>query len=388
MKKRRPPPGAIRQLLLGKHDGRCAACGITDSTVRLEVAHIVPLHAGGESSLENLTLLCPNCHRSLHWQPREFDFVVFLAEMLEKDARFSDIRQEVVLGGEQRFRADIVATRKKGRVEHTIIVECMTPVLVGSRPIGDAIQQVKSYAELLPGSRSVIAIPATIRDSDKAALEAADVELWDLPTLAAMFARQLSSARSGHYSRLLADFLARPDTGREELLAAQLAECTPGRTDALVYQSLIGDILELLFHPPLGKPIPQRGDESRANIRDYIMPNYAEKGFWAFLRERYQADYIVFDAKNHSKKLAKADVLQIANYLKPHGAGMFGVIVSRAGGDAAGCEHARREQWVLHRKLVIVLDDEDVRAMLKAKSEGRGPEEVIAQKIESFRLSM
>jgi HNH endonuclease len=43
--------------------GQCAICGKPASEVVLEVAHIVPLHSGGTTSPENLTSLCPNCHR-------------------------------------------------------------------------------------------------------------------------------------------------------------------------------------------------------------------------------------------------------------------------------------------------------------------------------------
>jgi hypothetical protein len=43
--------------------GQCAICGKPASEIPLEVAHIVPLHSGGTTSPENLTCLCPNCHR-------------------------------------------------------------------------------------------------------------------------------------------------------------------------------------------------------------------------------------------------------------------------------------------------------------------------------------
>lgn len=81
-------------------------------------------------------------------------------------------------------------------------------------------------------------------------------------------------------------------------------------------------------------------------------------------------------------------VFQIANYLKSHGAGLFGLIVSRKRGDTAGCEVTLREHWLVHRKLIVVLDDADIEAMLVAKSDGRPPEELIGSKIEQFRLSM
>ena len=59
-----------------------------------------------------------------------------------------------------------------------------------------------------------------------------------------------------------------------------------------------------------------------ANRRDFIFPNYCDTGFWAFLRSRYGADYIVADAKNYSQNVSRKDILQMSNYLKAHGAGL------------------------------------------------------------------
>lgn len=146
--------------------------------------------------------------------------------------------------------------------------------------------------------------------------------------------------------------------------------------------------LNTYFSPPLNKPLPELSDKVKANRRDFIMPNYAAEGFWHYIRDKYSADYIVVDAKNYSRKVKKNDVLQIANYLKPHGVGKFALIFSRNGGDSAGCEHTLREQWMVHEKMIIVLDDNDVEAMLTIVSGGGSADEVISRKIEEFRLSM
>lgn len=50
-------------------DGRkCTHCGSTDA---LEVHHIVPVHAGGTNTKENLTTLCHGCHVKIHAEERE-----------------------------------------------------------------------------------------------------------------------------------------------------------------------------------------------------------------------------------------------------------------------------------------------------------------------------
>jgi hypothetical protein len=42
----------------------------------------------------------------------------------------------------------------------------------------------------------------------------------------------------------------------------------------------------------------------------------------------------------------------------------------------------------MDKKMVIVLDDNDVIKMIMAMASGNNPEEIIRQKIEQFRLSM
>jgi len=235
----------------------------------------------------------------------------------------------------------------------------------------------------------VLAIPATLRERDLSMLNGANIEVWDIRYIAEHFSKQIKDANLSYYKALLLAQLTRPSKiTREQELLDFLSACNPGKIDCYVYQKLVGEILEYLFTPPLGKPIPELSDKAQANRRDFIMPNYTYKGFWAFMREKYEADYVVIDAKNYTRKVKKSEILQIANYLKPHGAGLFGLIISRKGGDATGCEHTLREQWLVHRKLILVLDDEDIKAMLMAKSDGRPPEEILGQKIEHFRLSM
>jgi hypothetical protein len=380
---------SLRQKLLEKYSYACAACGVNNEKVPLELAHLIPLSQGGVTSEENLTLLCPNCHRSFDRQPMEIEFVNFLFDILARHPSYSNVMQGVLLGRETRYRADIIVQRRSRGKNEPLLIECKTASIVTSTRIHNVIAQLKAYRNVSGNNQVVLAIPATLRDNDLSALHNENIEVWDLRYLGEHFSEEIHDAPFSYYKVLLLAQLNRPaKPSIEQKLLENLAACQPGKADWYVYQSLIGDILECLFTPPLGKPIPELSDKAKANRRDYIMPNYTDKGFWAFMREKYQADYVVVDAKNYTRKVKKSEVLQIANYLKPHGAGLFGIIISRKGGDESGCEHTLREQWMVHRKLILVLDDDDIKEMLIAKSDGRIPEEIVGQKIEHFRLSM
>lgn len=379
----------LRRRLLEKYNYACAACGERNEDVRLELAHLVAFSSGGDTTEDNLIILCPNCHQTFDRQPLEIEFVSFLTELLKHHQDYGEVNQDIVLGKETRFRGDILAKRRLTNGSETLLIECKTSRVLSSVRIQGVVEQLKTYGKICGDCRLVFAIPATLRERDLSMFRDANIEVWDLPTLANKFTEQIHKVTSIYYKALFLSRLARPlELSPQQKLLDAFLLCRPGKADWQVYQSLVGDTLECLFTPPLSKPIPELSDKALANRRDFIMPNYAEKGFWAFLREKYQADYIVIDAKNHARKIKKSEVLQLANYLKPHGAGLFGLIISREGGDASGCEHTLREQWMVHRKLIIVLNDDDIQAMLIAKSEGREPEEILGQKIEQFRLSM
>ena len=91
------------------------------------------------------------------------------------------------------------------------------------------------------------------------------------------------------------------------------------------------------------------------------------------------------DAKNYTGNVKKKEILQIANYLSLHGAGQFGIVISRTGGDKSA-ELTRREQWIIHRKMIVLLNDDDMRQMISLRAANVDPAELIRQKIEDFRL--
>ena len=59
----------IRMLeALGVDTSTCSSCGFYSSPEQsiLEVHHIIPLSEGGSQDMDNIVLLCPNCHRQNH----------------------------------------------------------------------------------------------------------------------------------------------------------------------------------------------------------------------------------------------------------------------------------------------------------------------------------
>lgn len=365
------------------------SCGIRNEEVPLELAHVIPLAHGGDNSKDNYILLCPNCHRAYDREPPEYEFVSFLAELLKHHPDYSDILPETLLGDKTRYRVDLITQRHNDNNIEKLLIECKTYRTLTAGNILSVVNQLKNYRDAIDHAKLILAVPATLKEKDYSTLSSSNIEIWDLNYIKKHFSNQIEKSKPSYYRTILLAQLSRSSkpTKEQEFINA-LSSCNPGRNDWHVYQSLVGDILEHLFSPQLSKPIPEASDKTRTNRRDFILPNYSETGFWSFMRDKYKADYVVVDSKNYTRKIKKSDVLQIANYLKVHGAGLFALILSRIGGDSAGCEHTLREQWLIHEKLILVLDDSDVIEMLTAKSDGRKPEDILSRKIEQFRLSM
>jgi hypothetical protein len=176
-------------------------------------------------------------------------------------------------------------------------------------------------------------------------------------------------------------------TSVPEFLLRNLAEIAPGKANWSAFQAICGDIFSFLFCPPLAQPIVESSNLTGVNRRDLVFPNYATSGPWDYMRSVYQAQFVVVDAKNYVDNIEKKEVLQLANYLSEHGTGLFGIIISRNGA-AKSAEVTLREQWVAYQKLLLILNDDDMRHMISMRADGTDPADLIRQKIEHFRLSI
>ena len=283
-------------------------------------------------------------------------------------------------------RPDVIAIFPDG-LQAIIDAKVVTPNT--QQRIDDAIRQLKGYADkfrqLHPNSGEpelILAVPTVFsprhvdylnhfgidRVIDGPALRAAGADPGPVLTLAEPDSLQPSS------------LLAKAND-----LIRQLDALEAGRSEWSTYQKLCGQILSFLLSPPLDSPIRELPNWTGVNRRDFVLPNYVEQGFWFFMQRHYQADYIVVDAKNYVGKVGKEAILQLANYLSSHGAGLFGMIMCRNGADRSA-DLTRREQWVLHRKLIIILADDDIRQMTKLRTSDSDPSDLLRQQIEDFRL--
>ena len=369
---------------------RCPVCGAVG--VPLERAHLAPFSAGSRGT-DEIVWLCANCHAQMdRGQVREFEFQSTLAHLMRLSSQFEEnsVAEQAPLPSSDRFeRVDILAVERS--THQNIIVECKNSSLSYARGVAEFIKQLEHYKERLPGSKLVLAVPSRTPSSFREALAHNEIEVWDLDNIAQRFREHLKDVSQPTLRAMLLAISALqqgPQTQTPEaLLANELSSLPAGRGAWSAYQRLVTRILERLFVPPLAPPLSEAPDGEGRNRRDVILPNYAESGFWAYMRVRYGADFIVADAKNYCEELGKDEALQMLHYLKEDGAGLFGLLVTRKG-MAESCQQALTNHWIRHGKMVICLSDADVLQMLRLREGGGNPEAVIRQAIEGFRLSL
>jgi hypothetical protein len=314
----------------------------------------------------------------------ETDFVAWLTGLMRLHPDYDQVAVDPIFQqeGERAMRPDVMAVRKARSGSTTVLIECKNWPLFGRR-LADAISQIKLYGTFSSSAKLVLAVSSELSDDERQAVESRDIELWDIGDIARIFSEQMKTLSPGLASILVGQ--AASET-KEERLLQDLKACAAGKGGWPVYQKLVGRVLEHCFCPPLNPPLGESPDESGTNRRDFVLANFAESGFWAHMRSRYRADYVVVDAKNYAGKVKKRDILQMSNYLKPYGTGLFGIIVSRNGADQSARITAR-ELWAHSEKLVITLNDEQCRAMINGARSGDSAQ-VLNLAIQDFRLSM
>ncbi|WP_059053627.1 restriction endonuclease [Paenibacillus senegalimassiliensis] len=302
-----------------------------------------------------------------------------LANMMKEHLDFSNVVMESQVHGD--YGVDIAAEYRGKKV----LIQCKVSPIFSMNRLEQVLKQLSVYKS--SKYKIVLAFPGELSSKQKSKLSEQDwLTVWDIDELSKIFHSQIRRSQSEELKRLFEKNELFSKTEEDELLI-QLNNCSKGNRHWMAYQKICANILEHLFCPNLGKPIIELSDHIRANRRDIIMANYCDEGYWKYLRGRYRADYIIVDAKNYSTKVDKGCVLQMANYLKDYGPGMFGIIALRTEPKESAI-YTQREIWMAHSKLIIFINDTDFEQMLMLKKNGNNSEEVIKQKIEDFRLGL
>lgn len=157
-------------------------------------------------------------------------------------------------------------------------------------------------------------------------------------------------------------------------LIAKLDNCPEGEKDWANYEKIGIGIFKFLFEDNFKKYLSEEQIENdlKNHRRDLLVNNNYQdsSSFWADVKSKYQANAIIVDFKNYSRKLDSTTFFNVSKYTKKN-VGNFAIIFSRKGID----DTAKTEQKSLFEngKLVIVFSDEELKEMIREKIVGKDP---------------
>lgn len=312
----------IKEYLIKEYGNKCSICGqeFNENTLPV-IDHIIPKYKGGIDDISNLQLTCFYCNAM---KGGKFISTIVFKRCIELIIKSSNKYSIETIT--KRIDVDLVLKNNLNN-EYNVCEVKANNSFTTSR-IKDIIEKLNMSAEKLKKQygnvkvRNILIFPGKLSQRNEYYIRLNQIEVWDRDYLIENFNDEILKLNNSYLNSILRifkdnyeqKFENETDECRQKI--KELRKCEEGIENWGQYQKLVGEIIELLFFPNLSMPIYQSYNQRRTNRRDFIMPNYDMNGFWCFIRQRYNAEYIVIDAKNSTNGVTKQDILQIANYLK------------------------------------------------------------------------
>ncbi len=174
---------------------------------------------------------------------------------------------------------------------------------------------------------------------------------------------------------------------KSEEFTAMLRAINPGQAGASAYQHTMLGILNHLFEPELTDGRLEAATIHGTERRDIIFTNEAERSFWDYIRHEYSNLLVMFETKNVGA-VDNNHVNQVATYLGDR-IGRFGVVLAR---NPPAKEQILKTYSVFNnespRKVILILHDGDIEAMLQLKEQGAYPTRYMQNKYRDFKEAL
>lgn len=170
-------------------------------------------------------------------------------------------------------------------------------------------------------------------------------------------------------------------------LISRLESCNLGREEWHEYELICIEILNYAFIPPFRIPKVQSRSEDGLDIRDAVYPISNGHQFWDVQKRECNTRFVVAEFKNYSEQPDQKVVESIQQYLYKKAMRTFGFLCTRLEPKESALK-ARRRAWVEFDKLIILLTDEDLKDIVRTKSFGNDPSEIIDTQLDDFFLDL
>lgn len=297
----------------------------------------------------------------------------------------------------------------------------------GRRPIGlrslrDWGPAVAFLGKFAKRAKPVLAIGASVHPEHRAWAEKEyDIEIWDglalleragarRPELETLLNNQpqratlfgIAPAEIEQQLRALGYIVNPPEPVEPEpaptegeALIGRLRATQTGKNHAKAYEEICRDILSYVFGNDLLDRRSQKRTSDSLNVYDLIYRVAPHNAFWSTLTRDFRARVVMFECKNYTHPIRAMQIFTTERYLSTNVLRPICFILTRK----APHRHAVEAAFGAMRdaqKLLVVLSDEDLIAMIKAKDVQRmeggtiidrlqnDPTEILDQRIYDF----
>lgn len=162
-------------------------------------------------------------------------------------------------------------------------------------------------------------------------------------------------------------------------LISQIKNCPLGRDGWKQFEDIIEKVLNFVFKNSFRTFLleGQSRNISGTDIKDYIIRNNGEHGFWKDIKTVYNCNNIIVECKNYTNEIGVEELRQVSDYLSKDTYGQFSIVFSRKGLDKNGKEKQSDYLKFSPKKMILVLDDNDIIDLIKKRSMNESPEDIL-----------
>ena len=169
----------------------------------------------------------------------------------------------------------------------------------------------------------------------------------------------------------------------------KLEDIIPGIQNFKQYQELCVDVLKYLFNDTLSLWEEQEKSNDDLFIFDLIckIKSNIRSEFFNTLENYFSSRYIIFEFKNYTEEITQKEIFTTEKYLYKTALRTVAIILTRKGVDKNGMKAIKgilRETG----KLMIVLDDNDIKKMIYAKEHNEDYFEILVNKLDKMLISL
>lgn len=162
-----------------------------------------------------------------------------------------------------------------------------------------------------------------------------------------------------------------------------------GKKNAQQYEKFCVDILKYLFNDNLTLWKEQQKSNDDLFRFDLIckIKNNINNEFFNTIENYFSSKYIIFEFKNYIEEITQKEVYTTEKYLYKTALRTVAILLTRNGVDKNGIK-AIRGTLRENGKLIIVLDDNDIKQMIYAKEHGEDYVEILINKLDKMLVSL